>query len=295
MAKWTMLLLSMVVLTGCASKWVYRNLDWVVLDYLQDYVELTDVQQDRLSERITVLTQWHQSTELPAYVSQLNQWLALDPASFSQQELKQQQVLIQRHYQRLMSQFIPEIYQLANELNDEQVHAFLRAVELRHQKYADKSRSLSEQAIRQRYAERLSDRMEPWFGTLTAGQEALLQQWAGDLQITTSDWIVFQASLRQQLHILLAQRHDEAAFSAHLQLLLFEPQQYYSPVLKAKQKYNDMTSDKYLVEIVRQATARQMRHFRQEVTGWKQLAQELNQDARSSARQPLDRQGAEPG
>ncbi|MBY7973241.1 hypothetical protein KW462_05010 [Vibrio fluvialis] len=293
MAKWIALLLSTLVLVGCGTKFVYHNIDWIVIDYLEDYVDLTDEQEDRLSDRIVLLSQWHQSAELPAYIEQLDQWLALEPASFTEQDLKQQQALINDHYQRLLSKFLPDVYQLANNLSDAQAEEFLQGVAKRHQKFADKYQGLNEPEIRNRYVERISERMEQWLGDLTPVQQTLVKQWANEVQVTTNDWMAFQARLRNELKTLLDERHDESRFSTHLQALLFEPEQYYSPVLKAKQKYNDSISDKYVVQIVRLATPKQVRYFRDEVSGWKQLAQELNDDAKSSARLPFNKQRAE--
>lgn len=293
MAKWTTLLLSTMLLVGCGTKFVYHNIDWFVIDYLEDYVELTDAQEDRLSDRIMLLSQWHQSAELPAYIDQLEQWLALDPTHFTERDLQQQQALINEHYQRLLVKFLPDVYQLANTLSEAQAEEFLQGVAKRHQKFADKYQGLSEPEIRNRYVERLSERMAQWLGDLTPVQQTLVTQWANEVQVTPHDWMAFQTRLRHELRLLLDERHDEARFTAHLQTLLFEPEHYYSPVLKAKQTYNDGVGNAYVVKIVRLATPKQVRYFRNEVQGWKQLAQELNADAKSSARLPFTKQRAE--
>lgn len=293
MAKWTTLLLSTMLLVGCGTKFVYHNIDWFVIDYLEDYVDLTDAQEDRLSDRIMLLSQWHQSAELPAYIDQLEQWLALEPTHFTEHVLQQQQALINEHYQRLLVKFLPDVYQLANTLSEAQVEEFLQGVAKRHQKFADKYQGLSEPEIRNRYVERLSERMAQWLGDLTPVQQTLVTQWANEVQVTPHDWMAFQIRLRHELRLLLDERYDEARFTAHLQTLLFEPEQYYSPVLKAKQAYNDGVGNAYVVKIVRLATPKQVRYFRNEVQGWKQLAQELNADAKSSARLPFAKQRAE--
>ncbi len=49
MLKWLRVLLLCTFLVGCATKLVYHNLDWFVIDYAEDFVDL-NTQQKTLIE-----------------------------------------------------------------------------------------------------------------------------------------------------------------------------------------------------------------------------------------------------
>ena len=57
------ILISILVLAGCAKKFLYSNLDWVVIEYLDDYVSLDREQEALLEERILLLADWHKEEE----------------------------------------------------------------------------------------------------------------------------------------------------------------------------------------------------------------------------------------
>ena len=46
------LLIGLLALTGCSSKFAYNNFDWLVYWYVDDYVELTNEQEDLFDVKI---------------------------------------------------------------------------------------------------------------------------------------------------------------------------------------------------------------------------------------------------
>ncbi|MBE8572014.1 hypothetical protein IQR33_20895, partial [Vibrio sp. OPT46] len=59
------------MLAGCAKKFLYSNIDWFVLDYLEDYVSLQGEQKVLVEERLLLLADWHKKEELPLYIEHL--------------------------------------------------------------------------------------------------------------------------------------------------------------------------------------------------------------------------------
>lgn len=295
MARWIAMITTVLVLTGCGAKFVYHNIDWFVIDYIEDYVDLDSAQQEMLSEKIAAFSIWQQQEEMPRYLNQLEQLSLLQPQRFGLQELDLHRTEMQQHYQRLVMHLLPDVYQVANTLSDAQIEQFMQGLTERQQEFADKYGDNTQSQARARYRERITDNLEEWFGRISSQQKDVVIQWVNEMKVTTADWIAFQSRLRSELTQLFKQRHNEALFSTQLQALLLDPVQFYSPVLRAKFQYNQATSDKYLVEIVRLASDKQVAYFREEINDWQQLVQELSEDVGTSVRQPPDEQGASVG
>ncbi len=276
MRKWISILLMSYLLAGCGAKFVYHNMDWFITDYLEDYVTLTDHQESLVKKQINMLSHWHQNEELDNYIIQLDQLLAMDPKTLTVEQLQHHRDWIQAHYQSLVTKIFPSIYLLASDLSETQVDEFIQGVEERHQKYADKYADLSENETRAKYQQRITERMEQWLGDLTREQIQLVNQWARALQLTTQDWVAFQSQLRVEINTLLNQRNNQEVFNKHLSHLLFTPEDFYSPVLKAKLNYNQQTSNEYIVKIVHLSTKKQIDHFKQTVQEWRNLAADLS-------------------
>ncbi|MCZ4372904.1 MULTISPECIES: DUF6279 family lipoprotein [Vibrio] len=272
----TLLLMSVLLIAGCSTKFVYHNMDWFILEYLDDYVTLTDQQESLVKTQIDALSQWHQTEELNNYVMQFDQLLELNPKTLTLEQLQQHREWIYEHYQSLVTQIFPSIFPIATALSDKQVDEFMQGLAKRHQKYADKYADLNESETRAKYEERIIDRMEQWLGSLTADQEQLAGQWAKALQITTYDWIAFQKTQRNEIQSLLNQRHNQTDFNQRLQKLLFSQEESYSPVLKAKLNYNEQASNEYILSIVHLSTPKQIEHFKETVFEWRSLASDLH-------------------
>ncbi|PNI05829.1 hypothetical protein C1N32_06980 [Vibrio diazotrophicus] len=268
--------MSVLLIAGCSTKFVYHNMDWFILEYLDDYVTLTDQQESLVKTQIDALSQWHQTEELSNYIVQFDQLLELNPKTLTLGQLQQHRDWIYEHYQSLVTQIFPSIFPIATALSDKQVDEFMQGLAKRHQKYADKYADLNESETRAKYEERIIDRMEQWLGSLTADQEQLAGQWAKALQITTYDWIAFQKTQRNEIQSLLNQRHNQTDFNQRLQKLLFSQEESYSPVLKAKLNYNEQASNEYILSIVHLSTPKQIEHFKETVFEWRSLASDLH-------------------
>lgn len=69
--------------SGMFRSVLFRHVDWVVRDYVDDYVSLTDVQEDMLDEEVYKLQRWMIDHAMTQYIRFLDQLLALDPTALS--------------------------------------------------------------------------------------------------------------------------------------------------------------------------------------------------------------------
>ncbi len=275
MKKWVVWLAATCLLVGCTTQLIYRNLDWFLLDYVDDYVELSSAQQQMVSASVERLSRWHRATQIPQYVAHIDELLVMDPKTFSLDDFYQQRGKVLGHVQRLASQAKPDIERLVASLSDQQVDEIMNAVRERHAKFKHKFARYSDQKLRQYYRDKVADNLEDWLGELTVEQLALLAQWQRQLVVTFPEWVDQQTRMRVELKNALSQRAEPDVFSQQFDTWLFTPDASFSDDLQSKSAINQQLTAKYLVAIIQVMTPKQLKHARAELEDWKTMAQEL--------------------
>ncbi|WP_269978861.1 DUF6279 family lipoprotein [Vibrio sp. MarTm2] len=265
-------LMCCLLLVGCGTKFVYNNMDWLLIEYLEDYVDLNSDQESLIEQRVALLSEWHRSEEIPNYVEHLDELMTLDLKNLTAAQLNVQEEKLRAHTDRIVKRVAPDLAQLIHKLSDEQVDELMDNIRVRHSKYKAKYSQLNEEEVRQVYAERIAESMENWLGRLTEDQERLVEQWSNDLQITTSDWSDHQTNLRIRISQLLNQRSDLNGTEREMNTLLVESESLYSPKLRSKIEHNRDVATRYIVEIATQASDKQIEHYRKELSDWKEIA-----------------------
>ncbi len=265
-------LMCCLLLVGCGTKFVYNNMDWLLIEYLEDYVDLNSDQESLIEQRVALLSEWHRSEEIPNYVEHLDELMTLDLKNLTAAQLNAQEEKLRAHTDRIVKRVAPDLAQLIHKLSDEQVDELMDNIRVRHSKYKAKYSQLNEEEVRQVYAERIAESMENWLGRLTKDQERLVEQWSNDLQITTSDWSDHQTNLRIRISQLLNQRSDLNGTEQEMNTLLVESESLYSPKLRSKIEHNRDVATRYIVEIATQASDKQIEHYRKELSDWKEIA-----------------------
>jgi DNA primase len=250
-------------------------MDWLLVEYLEDYVELDNAQEDLVERKIEVLSEWHRREEIPHYIDHLDELMAIEPQSFTIEQLQAQQDKIQQHSLRLVARIAPEMYALARELSDSQVDELMDSIRVRHTKYKKKYQKLSEVEIKARYKERIVDSLETWMDDLTQDQLKIVDDWVDDLYVTTDDWINYQTNMRIEMNSLLDRRLNVASFQPQFNKLMFNPDSLYPPHLEEKIEYNKQVGNQFLIRVINAMTEEQTEYYREELQDWKDLAQSV--------------------
>ncbi|MGF1908761.1 DUF6279 family lipoprotein [Vibrio kasasachensis] len=275
MKRWFIVVITSMMLMACGTKFIYDNLDWIAIEYIEDFVELNDQQQNLISESIERASVWHRTSELPAYLSQLDELLLLTPATLSLQQFEQQELKFREHSLRLLDHFFPAIVDVVEQMSDEQVEQLMNEVRVRHIKFKKKYINASDLELQSLYQQRIEESLTQWIGPLTAQQQLLVESWVQDLRITTPFWFEYQTQVRVELGKMFASRTQREPLELSLRNILYDPQQYYSQPLKMRTKHNSEISRRYIVEIVNLMTVNQTEKLREELSEWRDIAYQL--------------------
>ncbi|WP_418114664.1 DUF6279 family lipoprotein [Vibrio scophthalmi] len=275
MKPWLLLLLVGISLSGCGTKFVYNNADWIAIRFVEEFVELNDNQQEVISFAIEDASVWHRREEIPAYIAELNQILQISPSTFSETQFISHEARWRQFSTQLLDRFYPVVTLLIASMSDAQVEQFMNALRVRHVQFKHQRESEDEVELIARYKNRISENLEDWLGPLTSSQLKVIDAWASDLQVTTPLWFEYQTQLRVELIRLFSQRHNPDKLAVLLNSLLYSPELFYSDQLAKRIEHNRTIGRAYLVEVINLMTEQQTQYFRDEVRSWRDILAEL--------------------
>ncbi|MGX9522080.1 DUF6279 family lipoprotein [Vibrio mediterranei] len=269
------LFVSLLIVTGCTTKFLYSNLDWFIVDYIDDYVTLEDGQEEILTERILVLGDWHKSNELPRYLQQLTDIRNKDPKTVDAEYVSLQMEQVRQHTKRLVAQITPDLYALTQQMTDKQVKELLENLEQKDEKFIKKYQGLQDEDVRLIYQQRIEENLERWFGPLTEQQKTLASRWANEMDVTVFDWQAHRQQMQHFMRQLLNRRSDLGYFQPEFQRLLNDSESFYSEKLKLKIANNRLVAEKYIALALNSVTEKQHQHLIEEIDGWRDIASDL--------------------
>ncbi|OEF84064.1 hypothetical protein BCU83_17245 [Vibrio breoganii] len=279
--KWLKTLLVsalLLTLTACTAKLMYRNLDWAVLEFIEDYVSLDSDQEEILELQLKQFTQWHKTEELPRYEAQLQSLYDADLSLVDEEFLIEQHQTFRIHIKRLANEITPELYSLSRSMSKEQIDEFLQSLTEQHEEYSEKYSQTTERETRTRYKERIEKNLRRWLGTLSIEQKNIAYEWASNIERTSQDWAVYRLQTRDRIKTMFTRRDDPFFYQQELTTLINNPEQGYSSELIGKLERNRILANQSILAILSTVSNKQKQHFKEEVGDWLGLVQELQSD-----------------
>jgi hypothetical protein len=276
--RWIWVAILAIVLTGCATKLLYRNLDWFILEYIDDYVSLDREQEKIVKLQLKELIDWHQKNELSQYTSQLDEISTLSLPSLTDDDLIYHADQMTNHIYRLAQRVAPDIYALSQLASDEQLNEFIENYE---QKGEERQKDYLEKDAQQRFEDRLesmTDSFERWFGSVNEDQLLILEEWAMNRIDTRPLWHRHRVSMGDQLKTMFARRFDVINYQNQMMAMLTEPDSFYSAELDEKLEQSRVMSREYLLRLAHVTTPKQQQYFKDELDEWKNILINLSEE-----------------
>jgi hypothetical protein len=271
----SVLIVLALFLSACSAKLLYRNLDWFMLEFIEDYVSLDSDQEELLEIQLEELAQWHQKYELPEYQKQLQILYEKDLSTVDNIFLVEQEQGFRQHIKRLAEKVTPDLYLLARSMSNKQVDEFIGNLDKQHQEYVEKSAELTEIELREQYKERIEKNLDRWLGDILPEQQVIVVQWANSIADTRQDWSVYRLALRDRIKTLFTRKDDPFFFQNELTTLINHPELGYSDSLNLKLANNRKLANLRILELISTLSEQQQHHFKVEVEEWLELVKKL--------------------
>lgn len=277
-AKFTLVLLLSFLVSACSSSFVYNNIDWLLYWYVGDYVDLSTGQKAKLDERIASWQDWHRSTELKQYQTQLqNLKVQLSSGPLNQQQWLNEFDEAQQHINRFRAKVAPELAELAQQLSQEQVEGILSAWQKKRQERQEEFDGRTEDERLRHREKRLIESIEENIGSLDTRQINLIKQYSYQYIPTSDGRTSYQNNLQEAVREIFANRNTPN-FKPRLASLIRNPDQYKSPRFQADLDRNMVLYAQMLADLNLTLTQEQKRKLNNQIEEWIQLIEDLISD-----------------
>jgi hypothetical protein len=196
------------MVSGCTVKFFYNQLDWMIPWHIEDYLPFTDEQQAILEQRINHQLRWHRETQLPHYALWLRQLRDDWQDGLDLAELENHQDLLEKHWNTLLQQLVPDSAALLATTTDEQVDALFESMAEANQEYREEYVAPDLKTLRENRLKRLEKWLKRWTGEITAEQEELLSDCNEGLQLVGEERLAYRRQWQAIFQRLLARRHE---------------------------------------------------------------------------------------
>ena len=266
--RWLMLLVCFLF-AGCGTKFAYNNISWFAVSYIEDFVSLSNSQESELEARLDSLQAWHKETQLPLYISQLEAIQSITRPDMNSAFIVDQSEQIKNHIRAIVNKFAPDVYALSMQLTPKQDSEFLKNFREKQQDYYEERLSLNDEDSRERYRNRIEERLERWLGSVSKEQKQIIYTWSQEWVNTNDSWRQYQNNTYQDLTTLMEKKADLHIAQPIIMNLLLNNEAYYPDELESKLNKNMQTSAKFLVDIAAISSDKQWSYFMNELESLK--------------------------
>ncbi|CAK3721016.1 DNA polymerase III subunit alpha [Vibrio crassostreae] len=250
---------------GCGTKFAYNNISWFAVSYIEDFVSLSNNQESELEARLDSLQAWHKETQLPQYISQLEAIQSIARADMNSAFIVDQSEQIKNHIRAIVNKFAPDVYALSMQLSPKQDSEFLKNFREKQQHYYEERLSLNDEDSRERYRNRIEERLERWLGSVSKQQKQIIYTWSQEWVNTNDNWRQYQNNTYQDLTTLMEKKSDLHIAQPIIMKLLLNNESYYPDGLESQLNKNMQTSAKFLVDIASVSSDKQWSYFMNEL------------------------------
>ncbi|WP_411360333.1 DUF6279 family lipoprotein [Pseudidiomarina salilacus] len=275
-------LLTIIVVTllfsGCSTQFGYRFADTYLEYQLGKYVDLDDPLAGDVSASIDALHQWHAQTQMPAYADFLTELInAVENDRIDAQQLNQFADDAYRFWHTIRLEIEPYAQRYLPQLSAAQRAQFI--TKMREQITEERVEELAQEP-RKRQRERFQrtiDRAEEWLGRLAPEQERLLHRWMEQRERNDELWHRYQMQWLDSFERTIKNPSAED-FSASLEQLITNPEQFRSEELQQSSDYNRALTIEFFVAIYATMSVEQKRKVRNKLADYRELVTDIHKD-----------------
>jgi hypothetical protein len=246
--------------------------------YVDDYVELSEQQQQRLDQLVELKLKWHREQELPKYLD----WLGQLKRDLEQGNIE---ATYDEHYQQMLSFYWTLVEQLAGdiaglmvELSDEQVIQLIQVLEDRDHDFLKQYRKRDEEERLELREDDIKDGLGEWIGRLSRAQKQLASRWAAELQPTQELRLEYRKKWRERL-VELLQKRQQPDVAEQLKALFINGTELQSDALKQRYQHNREVTRRYLIKFYETLSSKQKKRLLARIDDYREDFQDLIDDA----------------
>lgn len=168
------LVISLLLLSACSTKFTYGFLDWAIEWEIAKYTKLTKEQRQYTHKAIDEFHRWHRQTQLPAYADYLEglQQRLNKNSTITGKQLHRESDSAQLLIDSSLEYFIPIAVTTFASLSDPQIDEFFDNLLKEREEYIKKYISAKPAKIHKNRVNKLKDYVTHWTGRLTPNKNS---------------------------------------------------------------------------------------------------------------------------
>lgn len=254
-----MVLVLLLVLSGCSASFTYNNIGWLSGFWIDDYVDLNKQQGKVVKKLIKDTRDWHRKTQLPLYKADLIHLQTLLASSPTEHALITHFNNSKGHWQTLVNKITEPLISVAQTLDNHQRQQFIETI---NDNMLEEQQEFAELTSEERKEKRLAEQIDTykdWLGKLSQQQVALIT--AANNDYITS-FVMWQSYKKTRLAALSSTFNNslitEAAFIEEMTHIIKNRHAFMSAELISTDTKNLARYAKLLVDLRSSLTAKQI-------------------------------------
>jgi hypothetical protein len=249
----------------------YHQLDWLILQRIEQAVHLDGQQRRRLKNDIADLIDWHCTTQLPEY----NQFLVDVKQDFENRAITPSRVetysdRLESYWYALLEHSTIGASHLLSSLSDRQIAQLDALLDARHDEAVREVRASADQDPSRDYAKLGTRQWKRWLGTLKSEQTQAIDDWSRAFQPLGKLGIDYRSSLRQSMRRLIVDhRGDPDGLQTALMRFVADMRRASPAAYASRIDANKQLSIDMVAEVGAAADPPQIQHLSNVVDRWR--------------------------
>ncbi len=269
-------------LAGCGVSFFYNNLDSLVASRLDDFIAFTPNQEAHFEQEFDKLWDWHRSTELPLYASDLERWTQLIDDGVSAADVEQVFTAAEGWWRRIETRSRPISKALVERIKDDQIPEVRQGFDKANAKWDKRTQRRSDEWRQRRWARNFTRLMKRFIGPLDREQKDLVELASRKYQPARAAWRDYRLRWQQEFLTLLESRRDasafDAAFDTAFERLSGSQELLYSEDLRRVRSENEALTKSLVLDVLRSMDTRQIEKIQGVLAARAEEIRELSQE-----------------
>ena len=267
--RWACVILSLLVLSACTTRFIYNRVDWFVVWKVGDYVTLKDEQKARLKADLNDRLEYVRINEMPRVAEFLNQAAREVESGYITADM------LDSYYNEMLTFFdefmlgiVPLSTTFLYSLDDEQIQElFENLEEINQEMYEEYSGRTPEEREKNRNKSAIKS-TENWTGRLSSEQKEILKDALARMADASEQWIDYQREWQLRFRTLLLERPPEDEYRAELTQLFVYPRNSHSDEYRSKVEANRVILNAAFAELLTGLTDKQRKRVVKKLDGY---------------------------
>jgi len=268
---------------ACSFKTIYNNLDELIPEYVEDFITLDDVLEEKFERRTLLLLDWHRDTQLRHYADWMQSVQQDIGSQLTAEKVDQRFNELEQFWQTITARINDEMANLLPLLNERQQQELFSNLAESNADFREEYIDIEEVDRREQYYEDMYDIYENWFGGLSDEQDAAIYKAAQALVFTADLRLQRRLDWQRGIHKILTEHDDFELRRQHLRKFLAGFEHSYSDTYKEKLDLNRRIIVQLTVEISHKIDEEQKAFFISRTDEYIRIFRELAEKAESKS------------